>query len=57
MASKKQGTSALAHKPNRAVPGDETVWVPQSFINVTEFSSIDFGDVYKSVLGLWKALN
>ena len=33
VTSKKQGTSASAHKPNHAVPGDETVWVPQDLIN------------------------
>jgi hypothetical protein len=55
--SKKQGASASAHKLNHAVPGDETVWVPQYFINVTVFSSKDFGAGYKFVLGLWKALN
>jgi hypothetical protein len=43
MTSKKQGTSAVAHQPKDAVQGEETVWVPQNFINVTEFSSIDFG--------------
>jgi len=29
MASKKQGTSALARSPIDSVPGDETVKVPQ----------------------------
>jgi hypothetical protein len=55
--SKKQGASASAHQPNDAVPGDETVGVPQYFIYVAEFSSIDFGAGYKFVLGWWKALN
>jgi len=56
-ASKKQGASASARQPNRAVQGDETVRVPQDFINGTEFSSIDFGAAYKAVLGWRKALN
>jgi hypothetical protein len=55
--AKKQGTSALASQPKDAVPGDETVRVPQDFIKGTEFSSIDFGTGYKSVLGWLKALN
>ena len=33
-----------------AVPGDETVRLPQYFINGTELSSIDFGPGYKTVL-------
>jgi hypothetical protein len=33
MASKKQGTSASADSANDAVPGDETVRVPQNLIN------------------------
>ena len=60
-----QGTSApaptvasgSADSANDAVPGDETVLMPQDFINVTEFSSIDFGASYKFVLGWWKAIN
>ena len=55
--SKKQGTCASARQPKDAVPGDETVRVPQYFINVAEFSSIDFGAGYKAVLGWRKALN
>jgi hypothetical protein len=55
--SKKQGTCASAHLPNDAVQVDETVLLPQYFINVSEFSSIDFGAGYKFVLGWWKALN
>jgi hypothetical protein len=55
--SKKQGTSAVAGSANDAVPGDETVWVPQHFINETEFKGIDLGIDYKSVLALAKALN
>jgi hypothetical protein len=47
----------MAHQPNRAVPGDETVLVPQSFINVSEVSSIDVGAGYKFVMGWWKAIN
>jgi hypothetical protein len=57
VASKKQGTSALADSANDAVQVDETVRTPQDFINGTEFKSIDVGDDYKSVLALAKALN
>jgi hypothetical protein len=57
MASKKQGTSASADSANDAVPGDETVRVPQDFINGTEFKSIDVWADYKTVLALAKALN
>jgi hypothetical protein len=56
-ASKKQGTSASADSANDAVPGDETVRVPQHFINGTEFKRIDVGVDYKSVLALAKAIN
>jgi hypothetical protein len=42
--SKKQGTSASADSANDAVPIDETVRVPQYFINGTEFNDIDVGD-------------
>jgi hypothetical protein len=42
MASKKHGASALADSANDAVPVDETVRVPQDFINETEFKGIDF---------------
>jgi len=55
--SKKQGTSASARQPKDAEPGDETVWMPQYFINGTEFTSIDFGAGYKFVMGWRKALN
>jgi hypothetical protein len=57
MASKKQGTSASARQPKDAVPGDETVQVPQNLINGTEFMSIDFGAGYKFVMGWRKAIN
>ena len=57
VASKKQGTSASADSANDAVPGDETVRVPQYFINGTEFTSIDFEAGYKAVLGWRKAIN
>ena len=50
--SKKQGTRASAHQPNHAVPGDETVWVPQDLINGKEFKGIELGIDYKSVLAL-----
>ena len=35
VTSKKQGASASADSANDAVPGDETVRVPQHFINGT----------------------
>jgi hypothetical protein len=57
MASKKQGTSASADSANDAVPVDETVRMPQNFIDGTEIRSIDVGVDYKSVLALAKALN
>jgi len=57
MTSKKRGTSASADSANDAVPGDETVRVPQDFLNGTEFKSIDVGVDHKSVLALAKALN
>jgi hypothetical protein len=43
VTSKKQGTSALADSANDAVPGDETVRMPQSFINGTEIKGIELG--------------
>jgi hypothetical protein len=55
--SKKQGTSASARQPKDAVQGNETVRVPQNFINGTELKSIDVGTGYKVVLGWRKALN
>jgi hypothetical protein len=57
MTSKKQGTSASADSANDAVPVDETVRVPQHFINGTEFKGIDVKDNYKFVLAQAKALN
>jgi hypothetical protein len=57
MASKKQGTSASADSANDAVPGYETVRVPQDFINGTEIKGIDVGVDYKFVLALAKAIN
>jgi len=57
VASKKHGTSASADSANDAVQADETVRVPQDFINGTEFKRIDVGVDYKSVLALAKALN
>ena len=65
MTSKKQGTpslalragSASADSANDAVPGDETVRVPQDFINRTEFKGIDVRVDYKFVLALAKAIN
>jgi hypothetical protein len=52
MASKKHGASASADSANDAVQVDETVRVPQNFINGTEFKGIDVGVDYKSVLPL-----
>jgi hypothetical protein len=43
VASKKQGTSASADSASDTIQGDETVRVPQHFINGTEFKSIDVG--------------
>jgi hypothetical protein len=57
MASKKQGTRASADSANDTVPVDETVRMPQNFINGTEIKSIDVGVNYKFVLALAKALN
>jgi hypothetical protein len=57
MASKKQGTRASADSAKDAVPGDETVRLPQHFINGTESKSIDVEDEYKYVLALAEALN
>jgi len=57
MASKKQGTSASADSANDAVPGDETVRVPQDLINSLKFKGIDFWVEYKFVLALAKAIN
>jgi glutaredoxin len=57
VASKKQGTSASADSAKDAVPVDETVRVPQVFINGTEIKGIDAGVDCKSVLALTKALN
>jgi len=56
-ARKKHGTSPSARQPNDAVPIDETVWVPQHFINGTEFKGVDVRVDCKSVLALAKALN
>jgi len=53
----RQGTSASADSANDTVPVDETVWVPQDFINGTEIKGMDVGNDYKSVLALAKALN
>ena len=57
VTSKKQGTNASAGQPKDAVPGDETVRVPQYLINGIEFKSIDVGAGYKTVMGWLKALN
>jgi hypothetical protein len=52
VASKKQGTCASADSVSDTVPADETIQVPQHFINGTEFKIIDVGDDYKSALVL-----
>jgi hypothetical protein len=57
VTSKKRGTSASADSANDAVPGDETVRMPQHLINGTEFKGIDAGVDYESVLALAKAIN
>jgi hypothetical protein len=57
MASKKRGTSASADSANDAVQVDETVQVPQNFINGTEFRGIDLRVDCETVLALAKALN
>jgi hypothetical protein len=57
VASKKQGTSASADSANDAVQVDETVRLPQDFINGTEFKGIDVRIDYKPVLALAKAIN
>jgi hypothetical protein len=57
VTSKELGARASARQPNDAVPGDETVRVPQYFINGTEVTLVDFGAGYKAVLGWRKALN
>lgn len=44
--AKNKASRASTRQPNDAVPGDETVRVPQDFINGTEFTSIDFGIGY-----------
>jgi hypothetical protein len=57
VASKKRGTRASADSAKDAVPVDETVRVPQHFINGTKFKGIDVGVGYKAVLALAKAIN
>jgi hypothetical protein len=54
---KKQSASASADSAKDAVQVDETVRVPQHFINGKEFKGIKLGVYYKSVLMLAKALN
>ena len=56
MPSKKQGVSASADSANDAVPVDETVRMPQDFINGTEFKGIYVGTGYKFVLALARHL-
>jgi hypothetical protein len=57
VTSKKQATRASADSANYAVPGDETVQVPQNFINSKKVKGIDDVVDYKSVLALAKAIN
>jgi hypothetical protein len=57
VTSKKPGTSASADSANDAVQVDETVRVPQNFINGIEFKAIDFRIDSEAVLALAKALN
>jgi hypothetical protein len=57
VTSEKQGTSASADSANDAVPGDESVRVPQDLINGKEFKGIELRIGYKSVLALARALN
>ena len=47
----------MAGSAKDAVPGDDTVRVPQNLINGKEFKSIDVGFDKKFVLALPKALN
>jgi hypothetical protein len=51
VTSKKQGVSALAYQPKDAVPGDETVWAPEYFIDVTEVTFVDVEAGNKAVMG------
>jgi hypothetical protein len=57
VTSKKQGTCASARQPKDAVPVDETVRVPQYFLDGTDVTRIDFGPRHKAVMGWRKALN
>jgi hypothetical protein len=57
VASKKQGTRASADSANDAVPGDESVGVPQNLINGIEFKGIDVRIDCEAVLALAKAIN
>jgi hypothetical protein len=52
-----QGTRASADSANDAVQVDETVQVPQDFINGIEIKGIDVGVDYNSFLALAKAPN
>jgi hypothetical protein len=45
VTSKKQGTSASADSANDTVLGDETVRVPQYFINEIDIKGIELGNV------------
>ena len=57
MTSKKQGASASADSANDAVPGEETVRVPQDLINGLKFKGKELRIDYKFVLALTKVLN
>ena len=55
-SGKKPWKLRVGPQPDDAVPGDETVWVPQNFINGTEFNRIDVGTDTK-LSGLRKAIS
>jgi hypothetical protein len=56
MRSKKTRHQRVGPQPDDAVQVDETVRVPQDFINETEFKGIDVGVDYISVLGCGRHL-
>jgi hypothetical protein len=56
MASKKQGTRALAGSPIDFVSAAGSVKVPQNFISELKFNRIDWG-LMKKLSGLPKPIN
>jgi hypothetical protein len=56
MASKKQGTSALAGSPIDVVSAAGFVWVAQILISCDEFSRI-YWELITNLSGLRKAIN